>query len=324
MMLNALIRFFPDPIIKFFSKLLSLPVFYKLYYFFYDLDVALLKILKGNKEFYYFDFYGYRLAGNIRFHNGTKDSKIYDLIQSLLEKTHINEDTVLIDIGANIGLTSIIMAQYAKPKKARVFAFEPGDQIKYLRKNVQSTENDGTIIVKEKALYNQEGTLDLFTYDESIVDSRIFLDESWTTLNKNKIKSKSVPTTAFDHYIKTNHIDFSAIKLIKTDCQGAEPYIFEKMFAETEPPEELNVILEFWPYAISKLGLDPNDFLTKVHEKFKKFNLYFFMNDSDIYSMDDCGGISGLINKVGNGPNHFCDILITRFSAQELEEKLEQ
>ena len=298
---SLLLKFFDRPIGKKFFVILN------------DLDTSLTKRFYKNKEYYPFKFKGHNVYGNVRFSQGTNEDSIYRVIKKILDKIDINDSDYLFDIGSNIGLTSIVMSD-ALSKKANIIAFEPGNQIKYLRKNIESCNLGNVIKVEEMALYNKETTLDLYTYDESIVDSRIFLDDDWIKRNHKKIYKKTVQACSFDNYIAENKINISKVKFIKIDCQGAEPFIFDSMFKKMAPPKNINVVTEFWPYSILKMGRNPEELLSKIFDKFRNFNIYYFLNNSSpalIHSHED---VNTLLETLGTSESQYCDIVITKLS----------
>jgi hypothetical protein len=82
---------------------------------------------------------------------GKFEPDLVALLTSLIEP----DDTVL-DIGANIGCTSILLGNLAK----RVFSFEPSPTTFFLQKNIHAAGFDN-IIAFNKGLGNADGTFDL-------------------------------------------------------------------------------------------------------------------------------------------------------------------
>lgn len=319
MFINSFINIIPVRIRRYLSMLLSIRFFNRLCYKINGLESSLLKIIHGDREFYQFKFFDYILVGNIRFIHGTKDLKIYELIRAILKNVQFDKDSLFIDIGSNIGLTSIIIAEFAKKKGAKIHAFEPGEQIKYLTQNIKLSNNENIILPREMALYNKNTELTLYTYKDSIVDSRLFIDNEWKEINKKNIHKKSVKACTYDDYLKDNQINHKNVKLIKIDCQGSEPYIFEKMYDAFKPGDELNVIFEYWPYAMLKQKISPDNFLLSVYEKFNGFNFYYFHNESELKMLKSKYDLKLLTDQIGDGPNQFCDILITKAAIVDLQ-----
>ena len=294
-------------------KIMDHPLGNKFFIIFNDLDTSLTKLFYKNKEYYSFKFNGHDVYGNVRFSQGTNDDSIYKVITKILNNIEINDSDYLFDIGSNIGLTSIIMSD-ASSKVANIIAFEPGNQIKFLRKNIESCNLGNLIKVEEMAVYNEETTIDLYTYDESIVDSRIFLDDDWLKRNHKKIHKKTVQTCTFDDYISKNKIDISKVKFIKIDCQGAEPFIFDSMFKKNEPPKNINLVTEFWPYSIIKMGRNPEELLLSIFSKFRSFNIYYFLNNSSPELIQSIEDVRTLLAKLGTKESQYCDIAITKIN----------
>jgi FkbM family methyltransferase len=311
MIVHTLRKLLPKVIKSFILRVIDHPAGKKVFVFLNDLDTLLTKIFYKNKEYYSFKFNGHNVVGNVRFSQGTNDDSIYKVITEILKSIEINDSDYLFDIGSNIGLTSIVMSD-ASFQRANIIAFEPGNQVKFLRKNVESCKLGSVIKVEEMAVYSQETTIDLYTYDESIVDSRIFLDDDWLKRNHNKIHRKTVQTCTFDQYIAKNKIDIEKVKFIKIDCQGAEPFIFDSMFEKIEPPKNINIVTEFWPYAILKMDRDPEELLLKIFSKFSNFNIYYFLNNSTSVLIHSIEEVMTLLNTLGTNESQYCDIVITK------------
>lgn len=129
----------------------------------------------------------------------------------------VNENDVVIDCGANIGVFSAIAAA----KKAKVYAFEPVPSlITLLDKIVRIYSN---ITICPYALSDSIGNIS-FSVSEINTTSHTFLTNYDSSHHLNEIsKTITVDTITLDDYVKTNNL--SKVDYIKADIEGAERYM---------------------------------------------------------------------------------------------------
>jgi FkbM family methyltransferase len=129
----------------------------------------------------------------------------------------LNDDDVIVDIGANVGMVSIYLAK--KFPKAKIFAYEahPHTYDNLLRNiNLNGVTNINPF------------NLAVYSMDDEILD--ISLDvvntgssSCYKSISNSKIEK--IRTISLDTIIKKNNI--SRIKYFKIDCEGAEFDILE-------------------------------------------------------------------------------------------------
>jgi FkbM family methyltransferase len=128
----------------------------------------------------------------------------------------IKKDDVVLDIGANIGETTLHFARLAS--EGKVFGFEPVPYVFDFFQNNVRLNNLQNIVLQNMALSNKEEIL--FFKDTPNKNS------SGITLNKNKIDDGAkVTATSLDAIDAKN--SFKKIDLIKLDVEGFEPFVFE-------------------------------------------------------------------------------------------------
>lgn len=140
----------------------------------------------------------------------------YKTVLSLLKLNKIEESSVLIDCGANVGYTTVYFSQ--KFTFDKIFCIEPSfSNIEVLKRNIVKLENADRIDVMHRALSgNINESFDLKS------DFRDGLDWSFSTeLNKNgNIKGVTINELVVQNNLKS-------ITLLKIDIEGAERYIFK-------------------------------------------------------------------------------------------------
>lgn len=172
----------------------------------------------------------------------------------------------IIDCGANIGL-SVAFFKELYPK-SKILAFEPANNVfELLKKNIE-TFNYSDVIIEEKAVWTEDGTLEFFI--EGSWGSRI--KRSTDTRNLTKVQSKRLKD-----YINQK-IDF-----LKIDIEGAEYEVIldckenlslvENMFVEYHSfageeqklPELLILLKESgFRYYIKEAATNKNPFIAPV------------------------------------------------------------
>ena len=139
-------------------------------------------------------------------------------------KEHVQEGDITIDIGANIGYFTLMLAKLVGPT-GKVFAFEPDPRnISLLRKNIE-INNYQNIIVIPKAVSNINQKCTLFTSQSSFGQNRIY--EPKKTRNQEFIPIES-ETIKLDDFFK-NKDEMGNIAFVKIDVEGAEKFVLEGM-----------------------------------------------------------------------------------------------
>lgn len=131
------------------------------------------------------------------------------------EKVTVEENDIIMDCGANIGLFSA----YAVNKGAQVYAFEPVDEIQELLKKNCCHYMDHINIVS-LAISDSSETV-MFSMQEGVRGGGRLSSFSRNT-GKNDRKLK-VQTISVDKYVEENHIP--RVDFIKADIKGAERYM---------------------------------------------------------------------------------------------------
>ncbi len=168
-------------------------------------------------------------------------------VAEILQKK-IKEGDVVVDIGANIGYHTLLMAKLAD-RKGKVYAFEPHpDNFALLKKNVEAN-GYSNVVLEQKAVSNKKGRANLYLDREDKSVKHSLLQHENT-----KNASVEVDSVTLDDYFKNQTVDF-----IKMDIEGAEHYALLGMQKLLLKNKTVKIILEFTPSYLEKVGIPPGE-----------------------------------------------------------------
>jgi len=224
---------------------------------------------------------------------------IYNKQMTKVVESVITREMVCLDIGANIGYFTLIMARLAG-EKGRVFAFEPEPyNFDLLVKNITVNGYHNITPVK-KAISNKNGRTTLFV-DKTNLGSHSLArqGENTHTFGRDTIE---VETQTLDSFFRdyNGKIDF-----IKIDVEGAEPAVLEGMETMINQNKDLLIITEFLPNVISRFGSLPEEYLSRLVNY--GFNLYGIDEEKESFALMD---IASLLKECS--PGKLANILARR------------
>lgn len=123
----------------------------------------------------------------------------------------LNDKDIFIDVGANIGVYSLLAS--SKINKGKIFAFEPSPKIlPQLEENISLNNKDDRIVVIKKAVSQKNGFINF--------DINSSPDYNHISYSSNKTEVLRVQSITLDKFISKNNL--KRVKLIKIDVEGAE------------------------------------------------------------------------------------------------------
>lgn len=192
---------------------------------------------------------------------------VYEPLETELIKKIIKTGDTVIDIGANIGYYTLILARLVG-KNGKVYAFEPEPKnFSILSKNVKINGYKNIILVK-KAVSNKSGKVRLYLSKDNLGDHRIYQSEE-------KRQFIEVDIIRLDDYFCESK---EKISFIKIDTQGSEGGVFAGMTNILKKNKNLKIISEFWPKGMSNFGFKTEKLLNLL--KKQNFSLYQINEDS--------------------------------------------
>lgn len=133
----------------------------------------------------------------------------------LLEE-HCKPGAVIIDIGAHIGLFSVIASQVTG-EKGKVYAFEPAPSTYgLLQKTVAINHKESVIETFQKAVGKETGKITFFISDDQADNSNSLVQYK----EDRSLHGIDVAVTSIDNFVQEKNI--SRLDFIKIDVEGAE------------------------------------------------------------------------------------------------------
>jgi FkbM family methyltransferase len=198
---------------------------------------------------------------------GASDDEYFRTLQAQVENfpallsyasKNLRPDGVVFDIGANIGLTVLMLCNLVP--HGHVYAFEASPiNARFLRKNIEANGIENCTVY-ETALGNKTGEVALST---SGAGSHIMTEAH---LYYGQRPSSIVPVTTIDLAVAKLPID--RIDLIKMDIEGSEPMAIEGA-NETITKFKPAIFMEFNSWSLYFAHkVDPLTFARKIFERF--------------------------------------------------------
>ena len=211
----------------------------------------------------------------------------YEPIETEIVKTHVEKNNIVVDIGANIGYYTLLMAL----NQAKVFSYEPEPKnFKLLQKNVNLNNFSSNVKLYNKAVSNYNGFSKLFlakgapgmhtlsnnrfdsnSIDVNLINRRLGTTQFLEFINKveQKIRKPIVIAAAMQDMsnvanivVEVTKLNLDKIDFAKIDVEGHELHVLEGM--KILPTK---ILIEFNPLYLQASGKNYNDFFHFI-EKF--------------------------------------------------------
>ena len=181
---------------------------------------------------------------------GTWSSEIQEL---LADQLFPEGRGTFLDIGANIGLVSIPLAER---RRVRCLAFEPEPRnFQWLERNIASHEVGSLFTTFNLALHSEETRLRFELSASNFGDHRVRGAEPAEADAKRTLIE--VPAGRLDDLVRLE--DLPRPIVAKLDTQGSELRVLRG--AERSLPHIDHPICEFWPHGLRRMGDSPGDLI---------------------------------------------------------------
>jgi len=164
----------------------------------------------------------------------------------------VKEGDVVVDIGANIGYFTVLLANLVGPK-GKIYAFEPDPRNFDLLQRTIERGGYSYVIVEQKAVSNKAG------------EFLLYQTKSWAAnalTPTGHVGTVKVQVITLDEFLSNEgHIDF-----VKMDMDGSEPLAIIGMSQLIQQSPGLRVLAEYQPGNLKRYLSDPLDFI-KIAEQ---------------------------------------------------------
>lgn len=203
--------------------------------------------------------------------------KMYENDDIEMVKKEIDKNSTMIDIGAHIGLYTLIFSKFLD--NGKIISFEPSSHnYSILEKNIK-LNNCNNVILNKNAVYSKNMEVDLHVNNYNTGDNRIYYPGI-----KRQIEKVSAIT--IDTYLMNNEY-INNISFIKIDTQGVELAVLqgcEKTLLKYHP----KILFEYWPRGLKEYGSTEEELLNflinlgyKIYRNGKEF--YYDLNQKIDY-----------------------------------------
>lgn len=170
-----------------------------------------------------------------------------------LFKNTIIHGSVVLDIGAQFGIFSLIAAQQLG-NNGKVYAFEPvQSNYQLLKRSIHLNQYANVIQAVPKAVGNKPGTVQFFVYEAS--DSHAMYQHP-TAKVKEIISIECITIDDF--------LEGQSVNVIKMDIEGNEPYALEGMTKTILKSDNLTLFIEYAPDYLRRAGVEPDQYLNQL------------------------------------------------------------
>ena len=239
----------------------------------------LFRHLKPAQDTIMVDVRGIKMYADVRGYNGLGPGSIhgaYEKGETELVKKTVREGMAVVDIGANIGYYTLIIAKIVGGK-GKVYAFEPDpENYRLLVKNIELNGYDN-VIPMQKAVSNRTGTTELFLHPVDMGSHRIYNSND----GRESIKIEMVSLDEFFEG-KENKVD-----VIKMDVEGAEIAALQGMKNILQNNDDVKIFTEFSPAATRTFGYSPEEGLNElIKSGFKLYHINDLKGETTPVSID--------------------------------------
>lgn len=200
----------------------------------------------------------------------------YEKENILFLKENCKPNMVVFDIGAHLGLMSIICSQLLQ-KKGKVYSFEPTPKTFEILKQVIKINNASEVVIPiNKAVAKENKIIDFYLSENEGSNSN-----SLVSKNHRDRKPIKIDVTSVDVFVRENNI--IQIDLIKIDAEGSEYDVLQgaqDSIVKFKP----NIILALHPPLIKNNGHNIED----IYEFLIKHQYVIKLNGSIIEKNEFC------------------------------------
>lgn len=182
---------------------------------------------------------------------------VYEKPETAFFKEACQPNMTFVDIGANSGYYSAWALSLLKGQ-GRIVAIEPDPEALLYLSSTRDANNSGIMSVMPYAASSQEGKHVLFRNRDNRGDNRLYENE--LCQDQATIECRTVDSILSD-------LGITSVDLVKIDVQGYEGHVLQGMKETLGRSPKVTLLVEFWPWGLSKAGSDAAgllDFLAEI------------------------------------------------------------
>lgn len=185
-----------------------------------------------------------------------------ELTEEAVGRSPLMADRTFVDVGANIGTSTIPALTVFGARDA--VAFEPAPMnFNLLRCNITVNDLDNRVRAFRVALSDQNGEATMEVPENDWADNRLRTGvclEDDSLYRESSRPTITVPTARFDDVAAESGLDIDRIGMFWVDAQGYDGHILAG--ADSVMDSDVPMVIEYWPYGLRRAqGLD------LLHEK---------------------------------------------------------
>jgi len=212
-----------------------------------------------------------------------------------------------IDIGANIGLTTIPIA---KNPNVKCVAFEP-EPVNFanLTLNIAANCFHDNVVTHGAGVLDRRCVMDLEIGEGNLGDHRVHRSDSPGEFGEQRRQIIQVPGVTLDEIIGEVNLPLA----VKIDTQGAEPLVVAGGLRTLAKAELL--IMEFWPYGMARLGCDPGPMIDFLEREFEEISIAPAEEDlspEPVPSAEACARLRVMMEQEHAIGLPYCDVIAHR------------
>lgn len=236
----------------------------------------------------------------------------YDVFERLKEFFPEQGGTYL-DIGANIGMTTIPIAKYNP--RVRCFAFEPEPSTYHnLTRNLFDNCPSATVTPLNIALHEKKGDLPFeISHGDNLGDHRLHIE---TNFPQRQFEAGRIVINVPCERLDDLDIDRSVLPIFaKIDTQGAEPLVIAG--GRQTLARASSILIEWSPYHMARVGTDPEVVLGFLLDNFTRGEIITTdLQESDVKTRGSLKEIAdelrSTVKRWQNDPFNYVDILVLK------------
>ena len=197
-----------------------------------------------------------------------KDNAAHDRAEIEFILNNLKPSSILFDIGANVGLFSIVAG--LKEKTCKIYAFEPSSQNFEILKENTKLNNLKNVFPDRVAIANFVG--------ETMLKLNSSFKDVLNTIGQPRypdckiVGKEKVPVTTLDEFIKRNNIP--KVNIMKVDVEGAEFLVFQGAKTLLKRKDAPLIIYESSLWTTKGFGYHPVEIMWSLRDLgYKLFDL---------------------------------------------------